>query len=227
MNRMSGFQQLATALMLAPAMTLAGEVTLTGQGSVRYQPDSARLQFTASAEHERAQQATELVAAQMSEWRRAISQYRAQLQDYTDATVNLYSRTSPAQDRDEPPAKRAVASQTVSFQIDDLELLNPLLEQAQAIGLNYHLGPHQFFHSDEEGLEQQALANAIADAKSRCQFVARQLEQSCGDVVSIHVDGGFRPVPMMMAEAKGAADTVSSVGVREVSATVNATFELN
>jgi len=32
---------------------------------------------------------------------------------------------------------------------------------------------------------------------------------------------------MMMAEAKGRADTVTSVGVREVTATVNATFELN
>ncbi len=31
----------------------------------------------------------------------------------------------------------------------------------------------------------------------------------------------------MMAEAKGRSDTVSSVGVREVHATVNATFELD
>jgi len=227
MDRMNRLRQLATPLMFAPALALAGEVTLTGEGSVRYQPDSARLQFTASAEHELPQQATEQVATQMSEWRQAISPYRARLQDYTDATVNLYSRTLPREDREQPPVKRAVASQTVSFHIDDLELLNPLLEQAQTIGLTYHLGPHQFFHSDEDGLEQQALANAIADAKTRCQFVARQLEQTCGDVVSINVDGGFRPVPMMMAEAKGAADTVSSVGVREVTATVQATFELN
>ena len=227
MTRMSNLQRLALPLMFVPAVALAGEVTLTGEGSVRYQPDSARLQFTASAEDKVAQQATDRVAAQMTEWRQAISQYRAQLQDYTDANVNLYSRTVPAEDRDQPPIKRAVASQTVSFQIDDLELLNPLLEQAQAIGLTYHLGPHQFFHSDENGLQQQALANAIADAKTRCQFVAEQLDQTCGEVVSINVDGGFRPVPMMMAEAKGAADTVSSVGVREVTATVNATFELD
>lgn len=211
---------------LVPALALAGEVSLTGEGSVRYQPDSARLQFTASAEHEQPQQATEKVASLMSQWRQAIDEYQAQLQDYSDANVNLYSRTVPHRDREEGPRTRAVASQTVSFQINDLGLLNPLLEQAQSIGMTYHLGPNQFFHSNETGLERQALANAIADARSRCDFVAQQLQQSCGEVVSINVNGGSRPMPMMMAEAKAGADTVTDVGVREISATVNATFEL-
>lgn len=218
---------LAFLPVFLPALALAGEVSLKGEGSVRYQPDSARLQFTASAEHELPQQATEQVATLMSQWREAIDEYQARLQDYSDANVNLYSRTLPSRDRDEEPRTRAVASQTVSFQINDLALLNPLLEQAQSIGLTYHLGPNQFFHSDEDGLERQALANAIADARSRCDFVAEQLQQSCGEVVSINVDGGFRPMPMMMAEAKGSADTVTNVGVREVTATVDATFELN
>ncbi|MBW0146778.1 SIMPL domain-containing protein [Marinobacter arenosus] len=223
-KRVSG---LGVALALVPALSMAGEVTLSGEGSVRYQPDSARLQFTASAEHKMPQQATEQVAAMMTQWREAISPYQDRLQDYTDATVNLYNRTLPGSERGNEPETRAVASQTVTFHIDDLSLLNPLLEQAQSIGLNYHLGPNQFFHSDETGLEREALSKAIADAQSRCEFVAQQLQQSCGDVVSITINGGFRPIPMMMAEAKGSADTVSEVGVREVHATVNATFELD
>lgn len=227
MNRRHRRIGLCLPMILVPALSFAGEVTLSGEGSVRYLPDSARLQFTARAEHEMPQQATEQVAAQMSQWREAISQYQARLQDYTDATVNLYNRILPVSERGEKPRQQAVASQTVTFQIDDLSLLNPLLEQAQAIGMNYNLGPGQFFHSDETGLEREALAKAIADARSRCEFVAEQFQQSCGDVVTININGGFRPAPMMMAEAKGAADTVSSVGVREVQATVNATFELD
>ncbi|MEC7376023.1 MAG: SIMPL domain-containing protein, partial [Pseudomonadota bacterium] len=129
-------------------------------------------------------------------------------------------------DRDSEPEQRAVASQTISFSISDLDLLNPLLQEAQAIGLDYHLGPHQFFHSNETGLEQEALARAIADAKARCQFVAKQLDQRCGEVVTLNINGGHRPIPMMMAEAKSAADTVSSVGEREIEASVTATFEL-
>ena len=134
MNRKTCLRLLCAPLAFVPALALAGEVSLTGEGSVRYQPDSARLQFTASAEHELPQQATEQVATLMSQWRQAINDYQAQLQDYSDASVNLYSRTLPPKDREEEPRTRSVASQTVSFQIDDLALLNPLLEQAQTIG---------------------------------------------------------------------------------------------
>lgn len=227
MDRKSRLSSVCVPLFFAPALAWAGEVSLTGEGKVQYQPDSARLQFTASAEHESPQRATDQVATLMGQWRDAIQEYQSRLKDYSDADVNLYTRTLPSDSREQPPRKQAVASQTVSFEITDLDLLNPLLKQAQSIGLTYHLGPHQFFHSDEAGLERQALANAIADARSQCQFVAEQLDQTCGEVVSINVNGGFRPMPMMMAEAKGAADTVSSVGVREVTATVNATFTLD
>jgi len=210
-----------------PALAMAGEVTLTGEGSVRYEPDSARLQFTASAEHALPQNATERVAALMQQWREGITDYRDQLNDYSDATVNLYTRTLPAPKQGEEPQKQAVASQTISFSITDLSLLNPLLREAQALGLDYHLGPHQFFHSDETGMQQEALARAIADAQARCRFVASQLDQTCGDVVTININGGHRPVPMMMSEAKAMSDTVSNVGEREIRASVSATFELD
>ncbi|MBC7183507.1 MAG: SIMPL domain-containing protein [Marinobacter sp.] len=212
--------------LLVPGLALAGEVTLTGEGSIRYEPDSARLQFTASAEHPLAQKATEQVAALMERWRDGISSYRDRLSEYSDASLNLYTRTLPAQERGKDAEQRAVASQTISFSIHDLDLLNPLLQQAQSLGLDYHLGPHQFFHSDESGMEQEALARAIADARARCRFVATQLDQTCGDVVTINVNGGHSPVPMMMAEAKSMSDTVTSIGEREIRASVSATFEL-
>lgn len=228
MNGRNRIARLAlSCALLLPGIALSGEVSLSGQGSVSVKPDSARLQFTASAQHQLPQKATEQVISKVSQWREAIKQYRAQLEDYSDANVNLYSRMVPSPERGEDPRKQAVASQTVSFQISDLSLLNPLLEQAQSLGLDYHLGPNQFFHSDQRSLEREALAEAIADAKEKCEFVASQLEKTCGDVVSINVNGGFRPVPMMRAEAKGAADTVSSIGEREIQATVNATFGLD
>lgn len=214
--------------LLVPGLALAGEVSLAGEGTVRYEPDSARLTFTASAEHEQPSKATEQVASLMDQWREGISEYRHKLQEYSDASVNLYSRTLPSEPRGKEPQKRAVASQTISFSVSDLSLLNPLLQQAQSLGLNYNLGPHQFFHSEETRMEQEALALAIANAKSRCEFVAKQVDQSCGDVVSLNINGGHRPVPMMMAaEARGGSDTISSVGEREINASVNATFELD
>lgn len=213
--------------LLIPGLAVGGEVSLNAQGSVSFEPDSARLQFTASAENKLPQKATQQVTSLMAQWRDAIKDYRGQLNNYTDANVTLYSRSIPAEKRGDESQKRAIASQTVSFEIDDLALLNPLLEQAQALGLDYHLSPNQFFHSDEAGLQQKALANAIAEAQQKCKFVASQLDQTCGDVISINVNSGVRPMPMMMAEAKRGHEVVSSVGEQQIQATVNATFELD
>lgn len=214
------------AALLPVAAAQAGEVSLTGEGSVKYTPDSARLQFTAIAEHDLATKATQRVNELMEQWREGIRDYRDQLEDYSDATLNLYSRSLPIQERGQEPEKRAVASQTVSFIIHDLDLLNPLLAQAQNLGLDYRLGPHQFYHSDESGLEQQALALAIDDARERCEFVAKRLDKRCGEVKNINISGGHRPMPMMMAESRAADAAVSEVGPRELTASVNATFEL-
>ncbi|HLT12697.1 MAG TPA: SIMPL domain-containing protein [Marinobacter sp.] len=221
---------LTTALIAGglPAMAAyAGEVSLNGEGIVTYSPDSARLQFTVSAEHNLPEKASKQVADTMNQWREGIRNLRSQLEDYSDAEVNLYTRSLPVQERGQEPEQRTVASQTVSFSISDLELLNPLLEQAQKLGLQYHLGSHQFYHSNEQDLQRQALARAIDDARDQCRFVAEQLDKRCGDVVTINISGGHRPVPMMMAEAKSAGNTVSSVGPREVRASVSATFELD
>ena len=218
---------LAAALATLPAAASAGEVSLNGEGIVRYEPDSARLQFTVTAEHPDAAKASEQVSANMAEWRQAIGDYRSELDDYSDADLSVYTRMVPTREQGQDPERVSVASQTVSFSINDLDLLNPLIGEANKLGLQYHLGSHQFFHSDEQGLEREALARAIADARSRCEFVARQLDQRCGDVVTLNVNGGHRPVPMMRAESKMAGDAVSSVGPREIQATVSATFELD
>ncbi|XKH00419.1 SIMPL domain-containing protein [Marinobacter nauticus] len=230
MKKILGTLMLAAGVLGTAALPLtaaAGEVSLNGEGTVNYTPDSARLQFTASAEHERPEKASEQVAEAMKQWRRAIRPYRDELKDYSDANLTLYTRRLPVRDNNEKPETRAVASQTVSFTIADLELLNPLIDQAQKIGLQYHLGPQQFFHSDETELEKQALARAIQDARERCQFVANQLEQRCGEVVSLSVDGGHRPVTMMRAEASSGGDAISSIGPREINASVSATFKLD
>ena len=214
------------ALILFPLGVAAAEVSLSGQASVKYTPDSARLQFTASAEHNLPETATQRVNELMEQWREGIEDYRDQLESYSDASLNLYSRSIPSQERGQEPERMAVASQTVSFTIDDLSLLNPILAQAQSLGMDYNVGPHQFFHSDESGLRKQALAGAIADAKARCEFVARELGKQCGEVININVDGGHQPPVPMMAEMRATSDAVAEVGSRELQARVSATFEL-
>ena len=91
MNGRNRFLLPLIPLAMAPALALAGELTLTGEGSVRYEPDSARLQFTASAEDPLANKASEQVRQQMETWREGIEAWRDQLADYSDARLNLYT----------------------------------------------------------------------------------------------------------------------------------------
>lgn len=213
---------------LLPTLVVAGELTLSAQGNVSYDPDSARLQFTASVENESPQKATRKVTSLMAQWHDGIEKYRSRLNDYTDANVTLYTRSIPPDERGGEPRKLAVASQTVSFEISDLTLLDPLLEQAQALGLQYRLSPNQFFHSDEANLQRKALANAIAEARATCAFVAGQLDKTCGDVINININNSMRPMPMMaMASAKREDAVISSIGEQQIEATVTATFELD
>lgn len=230
LSHRAGTAALFALLTLLPALAVSAEVSLTGEGQVRYVPDSARLSFTISAEHPDSDQALEQVRSTMTQWRETISDIRDQLVDYTDASARLYQRQQPPRpvsdgSSNEEPAMIAVASQTVSFELHDLQLLNPVLEKAQNLGMNYSLDQHQFFHSDEEKLQREALAKAIRNARERCRFAAAQLDMTCGEVKSLDLQsssGG--PVRMRMSEASSAADTVSEVGPREVSATVQATF---
>ncbi|WP_166260798.1 SIMPL domain-containing protein [Marinobacter salicampi] len=211
--------------LASPALSTASEVSLTGEGSVEYIPDSARLRFTAAVEEQDADQATRKVNAMISDWNEAIDQYRGQLNDYTDANLNLYTRSRPEKGGSAELQRWSVASQAVTFSVNDLDLLNPLVSVAQSLGMEYHLGPEQFYHSDEQGFQRKATARAIADARAQCKFVAQELNMSCGRVKSINVNGGGRPVPMMMAEARGSSP-VSSIGPRELQVSVSATFEL-
>lgn len=216
--------------LAGPVLAAPAEVSLSGEGQVRYVPDSARLSFTVTAEHTDSNRAVSEVGGIMELWRESIAGLRNQLVDYSDASVHLYQRQqSPRQQDGETgePRTIAVASQTVSFEIHDLTLLNPVLSKAQNLGMNYNLGQHQFFHSEEQALQRQALARAIDDARERCQFAARQLDMACGRVRSLNLQSsGGGPVMMRMQEASATADTVSQVGPREISATVQATFTM-
>ncbi|WP_328187771.1 SIMPL domain-containing protein [Marinobacter sp. OP 3.4] len=229
-TRLIGTPALAALLVLpvAPALAAPAEVSLTGEGKVRYIPDSARLSFTVTAEHEDSDKAISEVRAVMERWRESITDIRDQLVDYSDASAHLYQRQHhPRNGESEEPKTIAVASQTVSFEVHDLTLLNPVLTRAQDLGMNYNLGQHQFFHSDEEQLQQDALAKAISNARDRCQFAAEQLGMDCGEVKSLNLQSsGGGPIMMRMQEASATADTVSEVGPRDINATVQATFTM-
>jgi len=217
---------LACILLAAPMSAQASEVSLSGQASVSYAPDSVRLKFTASAENKSPEAAAQEVSEKVQQFRRSVDRYRDDLENYSDDTLSRYTRSRPAPNRQQPPIEMAVASQTISFSTSNLDLLNPILSEVQSLDLDYRLNPNQFFHSQEEEFRKQALKGAIKDARERCEFVANELGKKCGEVVTMSVNDGLTPRPMMAEARSTSMMAVENVGDREVQATVNATFTM-
>lgn len=230
-DRLRGQQRPAHAFLLVlsmlPGLAMAGEVSVTGEGKVEYTPDSIRLQFTAREEDQDPQVATATVKDQIAQWEEAVSAYRNQLEDYDSATLNLYTQQLPPSKEGEQPRSRAVASQSVSFTLPALDSLNPVLQAAQDSGLEYHISEGNFFHSNEDKLERDALGKAIDDARQQCEFIAKRLNQACGEVKTLSISYGGHPMPMMMAEARGKSGPVTAIGNRELTVTISATFEID
>jgi|GEM_PF-239030 len=217
------------AAMILPITAAAetAELNLTGTGQVEYQPDSARLSFVARAENSDAAKATELVNRTIQQWRKRTASLRSSLEDYSDASVQLYTQQQPPMKEDQEPQSINIARQTVQFEIRDLKLLNELLETAQALGMNYSLQADDFFHSKEDAFAREALGLAIDDARATCAFTANRVGMTCGPLKSMSLmNGGGRPYPKMEMMRASDSGPVTSSGTREVSVEVSATFIL-
>ena len=119
------------------------------------------------------------------------------------------------------------ASNSVSATIEQLARTGAVIDAAVGAGANQISGP-SLTHGDPESLYRQALAAAVADARTKAQALAAAANVSLGRVTAI-VEGGSAPSPMPFA-AKAAADEVASTpiepGQGEIGATVSVTFSV-
>lgn len=209
------------------SLAQAGTLSLTGEGSVQYTPDSARLSFTAVGRGATSAKARQALNQSMSQWDSRIKDLRSKLSDYKDAMLTVYSINQPEPDHPKQQHRIKVASQQISFTLHHLQLLDTVLAAADASNLQYHLNSGDFFASSDRELKQKALAAAIADARSQCQFIAKQLNQHCGDVHSMQVNQASPGPRPMMLEARAKGPSPLTVGQETLRANVQVTFELH
>lgn len=212
-------------LVLSPAVW-AGTVSLTGEGSVKYAPDSVHLSFTASAEAPTVSAAQAETSREIQTWETQIKPERHKLSDYSTAQVGVYTRRQTDDQGHDTGKTMVVATQTVTFTLHDLKLLDTLLGAANTAGFRYQLTPADFFAADASGLQKQALAAAIKDAQEQCKFIAHQLGRQCGSVDTLDVNSqGPRPLMMKMSAVSNAQPSVT-VGEQSLKVNVRATFKL-
>lgn len=226
-RRFAGVLAIVVFAFLNPPVTHAGTVTLTGEGKVHFVPDAARFFLSTQTRGDTAREARAAAGSRVTAWEQAVGQVMGKLQDYDDSMLAVREVTKH-DDHGKPTNKRFFeASQTIRFSLTDLDHLNKVIASAEQAGLSYHLSEDSYFPTQRKELEQAALAAAIEDAKARCAFIAQRLGGRCGSVETLRVlDQGHYPRPMATAMDRS-RESVIHIGDREITATVEASFELN
>ncbi len=197
----------------APADT----ITVTGTGSVSAAPDDAQLSFGVESRGETAQAA---LAANGDAMRKVISALRAAgARDVATQWVSVWQASD-----DGGATSGYSASNSVSATIG-VARAGELIDTAVAAGANQVSGP-DMSAADAKGLYQQALGNAVDDARAHAEALAKATGRTLGAVTTIAEGGGSQPVPMYRAAADAASPTPIVGGQQETTATVTVTFAL-
>jgi uncharacterized protein YggE len=87
----------------------------------------------------------------------------------------------------------------------------------------------QFVSTDAQSGYDEALLEALHNAKAKAQLMSKQMNVTLGDVLTMSESGPINAQPMPVMRLKVAADEFSSSlpGEQQVSASVNITFAIN
>jgi uncharacterized protein YggE len=120
-------------------------------------------------------------------------------------------------------------SQTVQVKVRDTSKAGDVLQKLGTLNVQNISGP-QFMVDDDTAVTDAARANAIADARTKAETLAKELHVRLGNVVSYNENGGYNPSPVYSALSKGAATDAAApslpTGTNETDVTVSVTYEI-
>jgi uncharacterized protein len=207
-------------------------LSVNGNGEVQVAPDTAlvRLGVTRQAQTgQAAQQGVNTVLRAILEGITALGVAERHIQTSQLTLFPIYAQERPEPMR-EPRQPRIVgyqATSTVTVRVEDLDQVGPVIDAALTAGANQFEGVH-FTLRDDTQVREQALSEAVREARSKAEVIARALNVRLDSVIEV-AEGGvsFIPPPYpgreMMA-MRAAADTATPVSPGEVTVTANVTI---
>ncbi|UIP00029.1 SIMPL domain-containing protein [Halobaculum sp. CBA1158] len=216
----------ATDATDATAAADVNDITTDGTATVSAEPDLARITVAVEATAENASAARSAVAADVERLRSALTEA-----GYEPETVDF--RLSPEYDhsRDERELVGYRAAHTLTFETEPDDA-GSAVDTAVDNGAT-RVQNVQFTLTDERRAElrEEALADAVDDARDTATTVADAANRSVGTELSIAVgSAGVSPYEPRVAYETVAADSASTSfepGSVTVSATVTVTYELD
>ncbi len=176
-------------------------VSVTGTAILRSTPDEAIVSFGVQTESSSAEDAMRQNTTRMLSVLRALADLGVKDGDISTTGVNLY----PSYDPNGTSVSGYTASNQVSVTFHDLGLIGRAIDAAVKAGANLTNGI-MFQMSPANRGSEQALAGAVADARSKASAVAVAADAQLGQVLTVSETGApstYPPMPYDGAMAAG------------------------
>ena len=197
-------------------------ITVGGTASVTTVPDRATFTFGVDTRAQTAKQALADADAAIERVVDAVKGAGVAGRDVQTQQVSLYPQTSS----DGRHIEGYAANASITVRVGNLDQAGAIVDTAVAAGASSVYGP-SLERSDADELRNQALADALADARTKAEALAEAAEGSLGQVISVTENGGSVVPPLPYAAAETAVrDAAIEPGTQEIQATVTVTFEL-
>ncbi len=198
----------------------ARTVTVGGSATVRSAPDEAMVVLGVRTEAETAEGAMAENADRMSTVIRALLDQGLREDDLATSHLSLYPRYTNSGSS----VIGYSAENQVTVTVGDLDRIGRLIDRAVEAGANVTSGI-TFQRSGENEAADQALADAVADARGKADLLAAAAGASLGEVITISEGGSPTPPPVYydyaVAEARGAPPVLPPELETQVSVTVS------
>jgi len=206
---------LPCSVLAEPVMSM---ITVQGSGAVPTAPDFARLTMTVGSRQTAVSQAKTDVDSKVTQITAMLQKLGVNQSDINNAPLRIY----PEYQSEKTTTELFRVEREVTVTIRDLTQYPAILEQAAVLGVT-QLQPAELLSSKAEGLYQQALQLAFADAQDKAKTLAKLSGRKIVRVHQIH-EQGSSPVPRLKM-AMMAAEAVQ-FGSNQVRADLTIQFEL-
>ena len=197
-------------------------ITVNGTATVTTVPDQATFTFGVDARGETASEALSAAAASVKKITDAVKDAGVNGKDIQTQDISLSTLTSS----DGRHIDGYAANASITVQAKDLDTAGHLVDVAVGAGANNVYGP-SLSRSDADELADNALADAVADARRKAEALAKAAGGSLGQVISVTESGSaVPPMPYAARETALATDVPIEPGTQDIQASVTVVFEL-
>jgi hypothetical protein len=208
-------------------------ISVTGEGKVTGKPDVAKLSLGVMSESDTVQQARDQAAASMAAIIKSLKTNGVDDKDIQTQQLNIAPQYDYSNGNGIQRLRGFQVTNIVNVTLRDIDKTSQAVDDAVTAGGNdTQIQSLSFTIDDTSGLQQQARAQAVADAKSKAETLAKAAGVNVGEALTISETSFMPPVYYQRAAAGdvAAAPSVSTPvepGEVDVTVDVSVTWNIN